>query len=79
MTYGSETWPLKVEYESRLEKTDMRMIRWMCGEKIQDGRRLGPPSWILVTLNITGNSPCWSEVGQQIVKESVERFKIYGI
>jgi hypothetical protein len=36
MTYGSETWPLKVEHESRLETTDMRMIRWMCGVSPRD-------------------------------------------
>jgi hypothetical protein len=33
------------------------------------------PNWILVDLNISGNSPCESEVGHQISKESVERFK----
>jgi hypothetical protein len=35
------------------------------------------PNWILVNLNISGNSPCWSEVGQQILKESFELFKFY--
>jgi hypothetical protein len=35
------------------------------------------PNWILVDLNISGNSPCESEVGHQISKESVERFKSY--
>jgi hypothetical protein len=35
MTHGSETWPLKVEHESRLESTDMRMIRWMCGVSLR--------------------------------------------
>jgi hypothetical protein len=36
MTHGSETWPLKVEHESKLETTDMRMIRWMCGVSLRD-------------------------------------------
>jgi hypothetical protein len=36
MTYGSETWPLKVEHESKLETTDMRMIRWICGMSLRD-------------------------------------------
>jgi hypothetical protein len=36
MTNGSETWPLKVEHESRLETTDMRMIRWMRGVSLRD-------------------------------------------
>jgi hypothetical protein len=36
MTYGSETWPLKAEHESRLETTDMRMIRWICGMSLRD-------------------------------------------
>jgi hypothetical protein len=36
MTYGSEAWLLKVEHESKLETTDMRMIRWMCGVSLRD-------------------------------------------
>jgi hypothetical protein len=32
----SETWPLKVEHESKLETTNMRMIRWMCGVSLRD-------------------------------------------
>jgi hypothetical protein len=40
-----------------------------------DGLR--PPSWILENLNIAGNSPNWSEVGYQISKGLVERFKSY--
>jgi hypothetical protein len=35
------------------------------------------PSWILVNLNILGNSYCGSEVGHQISKGSIERFKRY--
>jgi hypothetical protein len=37
MTYGSETWPLKVEHEATLETIrDMRMNRWMCGVSLRD-------------------------------------------
>jgi hypothetical protein len=36
MTYGSKTWPLKVEHESKLATTDMRMISWMCGVSLRD-------------------------------------------
>jgi hypothetical protein len=35
------------------------------------------PKWILIDLNISDNSPCGSEVGHQISKESVEQFKSY--
>jgi hypothetical protein len=38
---------------------------------------LRSPSWILVNLNISCNSPCWSAAGHQILKESVKRFKSY--
>ena len=31
MMYGSETWPMKKWHESILERTEMRMVRWMCG------------------------------------------------
>jgi hypothetical protein len=32
----TETWPLKVEHESKLETTDMRMITWTCGVPLRD-------------------------------------------
>jgi hypothetical protein len=35
MTHGSETWPLKVEHESKLETRYMRMIRWTCGMSLR--------------------------------------------
>jgi len=31
MLYGSETWALRAEDMRRMERADMRMIRWMCG------------------------------------------------
>ena len=36
LLYGSETWAVKVEQEQRLERTDMQMVRWMCGAKLRD-------------------------------------------
>ena len=31
--YGCETWPMKKGHKSMLERTEMQMLRWMCGEK----------------------------------------------
>jgi len=31
--HGSETWPMKVEHELKLNRNEMNMIRWMCGVK----------------------------------------------
>jgi len=36
LVYGSETWPMKVEHEAKLERTEMRMIRWMCGVSLRE-------------------------------------------
>jgi len=36
MTYGSETWAMKVEDMQRLERTEKMMIRWMCGVTLKD-------------------------------------------
>ena len=30
MTYGSETWEMKSSSVERIEKAEMRMVRWMC-------------------------------------------------
>jgi len=36
MLYGSETWPVKKENVVALQRTLMRMVRWMCGVKLKD-------------------------------------------
>ena len=33
LMHGSETWPKKVEHELKMNRTEMSMIRWMCGVK----------------------------------------------
>jgi len=36
MLHGSETWPVRKENEVALKRAEMRMVRWMCGMKLQD-------------------------------------------
>jgi len=36
MLHGSETWPVRKQNEVALQRTEMRMVRWMCGAKFQD-------------------------------------------
>ena len=36
MIYGSETWAMNVEQQRRLERTEMRMVRWMCGVSLRE-------------------------------------------
>jgi len=36
MLHGSETWPVRQENEVALKRAEMRMVRWMCGVKLQD-------------------------------------------
>jgi len=31
MLHASETWPVRKEHEVALRRTEMRMVRWMCG------------------------------------------------
>ena len=38
MLYGSETWAMKVEHERKMDRAEMRMIRWMCGVSLKEGR-----------------------------------------
>ena len=37
--HGSETWPMKVEHELKMNRTEMSMIRWMCGVKLNDRKK----------------------------------------
>jgi len=34
--HGSETFPIRKENEVALQQAEMRMVRWMCGVKLQD-------------------------------------------
>jgi len=36
MLHGSENWPVRKENEMALQRAEMRMVRWMCGVKLQD-------------------------------------------
>ena len=36
MLHGSETWPLRKENVVALQWVEMRMVRWMCGDKLKD-------------------------------------------
>ena len=36
MTYRNETMPLLVDVGLKFERTDMHMIRWMCGVSMKD-------------------------------------------
>ena len=36
MLHGSETWPIRKENEVVLQRAGMRVVRWMCGIKLQD-------------------------------------------
>ena len=37
--HGSETWPMKVELELKLNGTEMSMIRRMCGVKLNERKK----------------------------------------
>jgi len=36
MLHGSETLPVRKENEVALQRAEIRMVRWMCGVKLQD-------------------------------------------
>jgi len=36
MLHGSETWHVRKENKVALQRAETRMVRWMCGVKIQD-------------------------------------------
>ena len=34
--YGSETWTVNAEQEAKVERAEMRMVRWMCGVSLRE-------------------------------------------
>jgi len=37
--YGRKTWAMKVKHELKLNCTEMSMIRWMCGVKLNERKK----------------------------------------
>jgi len=40
LLYGSETWPMKLEHEVKSNRTEMSMIRWICGVKLNERKKM---------------------------------------
>ena len=38
MLYGSETWPTKIEDIRKIQRSEMRMLRWMTGVSLSEGK-----------------------------------------
>ena len=36
LLYGTKCWPVKKVFKQRIEVTEMRMLRWMCGNTMMD-------------------------------------------
>ena len=53
LIYGSETWTLKRREEERLERTKMRMLRWILGLTLRDEKRNDDICRILGVVCIT--------------------------
>ena len=39
MIYGCETWAISEEQVKRIERTEMRMVRWMCGVSLRERKK----------------------------------------
>ena len=39
LMHGSETWRMKVVHELKKNRTEMSMIRWMCGVKLNESKK----------------------------------------
>jgi len=37
--HGSETWPMKVEHELKMNRSEMSMMRWMCVVKLNEMKK----------------------------------------
>jgi len=39
LIYSSETWPMKVKHEAKLDRNEMSMLIWMCGFNLKDNKK----------------------------------------
>ena len=63
MLYGAETWATTKRQEKRIEVTEMRMLRWMCGvtrkDKIRNEHIRGTTSVAQASKKITERKLNW--------------------
>ena len=52
LIYGSETWTMKRREEERLQRTEMRMLRWILGLTLRDKKRNDDICRILSLIHI---------------------------
>ena len=46
LMYGSETWAIRQRKEAKLERTEMRMLRWMMGiSLLKDWKMMKEEEW----------------------------------
>ena len=38
LLYGCETWAMRAELEAKMDRTEMKVIRWMCGVSLIERR-----------------------------------------
>ena len=38
--YGSETWAVNAELEAKVERAEMRMVRWICGVSLREKKTI---------------------------------------
>ena len=81
MLYGAETWATTKRQEKRIEVTEMRMLRWMCGVtrkyKIRNEHIRGTTRVAQASKKITERRLIWyghvmTRDGEHILEESVE-------
>jgi len=86
MLHGSETWPIRKEHEVALQRAEMRIVRWMCGIKLQDKvpskglrerLRLDDIVLVLQQKGWNGIGMCYKKEDNDWVKKCME-YKVEG-
>ena len=61
MLYGSETWPTKIEDIRKMQRNEMRMLRWMTGVSLSERK-----SNECVRSMLAIDDVCWSHASKQV-------------
>ena len=73
MIYRSETWAVNAEQEAKLERAEMRMVRWMCGVSLKEEKTnaelrenmcIEKISDVMRYSRLRWMGPCVEEVGE---------------
>ena len=80
--YGSETWPLRLEEEKRLQRMEIKMLRWMIGGEVEEKEVRGRLGVVDIGMVMRRSRLRWlghvERRDEQVWTKKIRTMEVYG-